>query len=277
LLGGFHARWRPVSSFSSAFTYQREGTRADNLYSERIAGSARILLGPATVDGELKYDLVAKTTNLARARLSAPLGSGLRGSVELRKYVPFFELWTIWGAFSPVGFQEVKGRLDWMGSSGRISAHVYGSRRAYEKTYADAPLQYEIRDDAWRVAAGGQITLQKDLILGGEYRRDVGYGSSRSGGDFSLQRYMGRNTYFGVRGTAFETFSEFRVGSGRVIGGGIMGETPIGPATVQASAMLYRHTQQDRPSLLDLNQARMNLTLEIPIGKDPGMAGRGNQ
>ena len=277
LLGGFHARWRPTPSFSSAFTYQREGTRADNLYSERIAGSARILLGPATVDGELKYDLVAKTTNLARARLSAPLGSGLRGSIELRKYLPFFELWTIWGAFSPVGFQEVKGRLDWMGSSGRISAHAYGSRRAYEKTYADAPLQYEIRDDAWRVAAGGQITLREDLILGGEYRRDVGYGSSRSGGDFSLQRFFGRNAYLGVRGTAFETFSEFRVGSGQVIGGGITGEAPIGPATVQASAMLYRHTQQGRPSLLDLNQARMNLTLEIPIGKDPGLAGRGNQ
>ena len=277
LLGGFHARWRPVSAFSAAFTYQREGTGADNLYSERVAGSARILLGPATVDGELKYDLVAKTTNLARVRLSAPLGGGLRGSAELRKYVPFFELWTIWGAFSPVGFSEATGRLDWMSPSGRISAHVYGSRRAYAETYADSPPQYDIRDDAWRMAAGGRITVQEDLILGGEYRRDVGFGSSRSGGDLSLQRFIGRDAYLGLQGTAFETFSEFRVGSGRVVGGGIVGEAPIGPATVQASAMLYKHTQQDRPSLLDLNQARINLTLEIPIGKDPGLAGRGNQ
>jgi len=276
-LGGFHARWRPISAFSTAFTYQREGTRADNLYSERIAGSARILLGPATVDGELKYDLVAETTNLARVRLSAPLGGGLRGSVEYRKYVPFFELWTIWGAFSPVGFQEANGRLDWMSSAGRVSVHVYGSRRGYERTYADAPPRYDIRDDAWRVAAGGRITLQEGFILGGEYRRDVGFGSSRSGGDLSLQRFIGRNAYLGIQGTAFETFSEFRVGSGQVIGGGIVGEAPIGPATLQASAMLYKHTQQDRPSLLDLNQARMNLTLEIPIGKDPGLAGRGNQ
>ncbi len=234
-------------------------------------------MGHATVDGEVKYDLVAKTMNLARATLTAPLGGGFRGSVELRKYVPYFELWTIWGAFSPTGFQEAKGRLDWMSPSGRISGHIYGSRRRYEETYAEAPVEYDIRDDAWRMAAGGRVALQDELILGGEYRRDVGFGATRSGGDLSLQRFIGRNSYLGIQGTAFETFSEFRVGSGRVVGGGIVGETLIGPATLQANAMLYKHTQTDRPSLLDLNQTRMQLTLEIPIGKDPGLAGRGNQ
>jgi hypothetical protein len=205
------------------------------------------------------------------------MGGGLRGSLEIRKYLPFFELWTIWGAFSPVGFKEATGRLDWMSSSGRISAHVYGSRRGYDLTYAAAPPGYDIRDDAWRVAAGGRVSLVEDLILGGEYRRDVGYGSSRSGGDLSLQRFFGRNAYLALQGTAFETFSEFRVGSGRVVGGGIVGQAPMGPATLQANAMLYKHTQTNRPSLLDLNQARMQLTLEIPFGGDPGLAGRGNR
>ena len=59
-----------------------KGPGHDNLYSERIAGSARILLGPATVDGELKYDLATKTTNLARVRLSAPLGSRVSGEAS---------------------------------------------------------------------------------------------------------------------------------------------------------------------------------------------------
>jgi hypothetical protein len=80
-----------------------------------------------------------------------------------------------------------------------------------------------------------------------------------------------------VTGTAFETFSEFRVGYGRVYGGGIQGATPVGPARLQASAMYYRHNQQERPSLLDLNQARLHLILEIPIGRDPGLNGRGSQ
>jgi hypothetical protein len=127
------------------------------------------------------------------------------------------------------------------------------------------------------MAAGGRVTLREGLILGGEYRRDVGFGSSRSGGDFSLQQFLGRATYLAIQGTAFETFSEFRVGSGRVVGGGIVAETPIGPATLRANAMLYKHTQSERPSILDLNQTRMSLTLEIPIGRDPGLPGRGNQ
>jgi hypothetical protein len=277
-LGGIHARWRPVPALSTAFTYQREGTRRyDDLYAERIAGSARLLLGKVTLNGEVKYDLATRTTNLARANLSSPLGGGLRGSVEVRSYVPFFELWTIWGAFSPVGFQEVQGRLDWMSTSGRVSGHAYGSKRAYEDTDADAPPGAEIRNDGWRVAAGGRVTIREGLILGGEYRRDVGFGSSRSGGDFSLQKFVGPATYLAIQGTAFETFSEFRVGSGTVVGGGIVAETPIGPATLRGNAMLYKHTQSDRPSILDLNQTRMSLTLEIPIGRDPGLAGRGNQ
>lgn len=277
-LGGIHARWRPVPAFSTAFTYQREGPRrTDDMYAERIAGSARVLLGPATVDAEFKYDFAGRTTNLARVQLSAALVGGLRGSVEYRKYVPFFELWTIWGAFSPTGFQEAKGRLDWRSPTGRVSGHIYGSRRLYEETYADAPQGYEIRDDAWRVAAGGRLAILEGLVLGGEYRRDVGFGSSRTGGDLSLQQFIGRDAYLAVQGTAFETFSEFRVGSGRVVGGGIVAEAPIGAATLQANAMLYKHTQTDRPSLLDLNQARLQLTLEVPIGRDPGLPGRGNQ
>ena len=164
-----------------------------------------------------------------------------------------------------------------MSPSGGVSAHFSGAKRSYAETEANAPSEYEIRDDAWRVAAGGSVRFGGGFTVAGEYRRDIGFGSSRSGGDLSIQRFFGRKTYLAIQGTAFETFSEFRVGSGRVVGGGVVAETPIGPATVRGNAMLYRHTQSDRPSILDLNQARMSFTLEVPIGGDPGVSGRGNQ
>ncbi len=277
-LGGIHARWRPLSSLATSFTYQRERTiHSGELYSERVAGSARVLVKRATVDVEVKYDLAAEEVNLARLKVAAPLGAGFRGSGEIRKYVPFFELWTIWGAFSPVGYEEVRARLDWTSASGRFGGHAYGSYRQFGDTDAEAPAGYEIRDNSWRTAVGGRYAIRDNLILDGEYRYDVGYGASRSGGDVSLQRFFGNDTYLAVRGTAFETFSEFRVGSGQVVGGGVQGAMPLGPATIQAGAMIYRHTENDRPSLLDLNQARLNLTLDIPIGKDPGLVGRGNR
>ena len=278
-LMGFHSRWRPIPELAASFTYQRETTtNSEDLYSERIAGSARVLLRQVSLDLELKYDLATENTNLARLALTAPLGAGFRASGEVRSYTPYFDLWTIWGAFSPVGYDEVRGRLDWRSSRARFSARAYGSFREYGDTkVTPAQSGTEITNDAWRFAVGARYGIRDDLVLDGEFRQDMGYGASRTGGDASLQKTFGRGKYLAVKGTAFETFSEFRVGSGRVMGGGVQGALPIGPANLQGSAMLYKHEPTDQPTVLDLNQARVNLILEIPIGGDPGMARGGDR
>lgn len=277
-LTGAYVRWRPLSSVAASLTYQRESTvQSGDRYSERIGGSARVLVEKATIDAEVKYDLASDQTNLARLSVTRSLPAGFRATGEVRRYVPFFELWTIWGAFSPVGYNEAQARLDWMNTTGEIAGHAYASYRKYRDTDVAAPSDYGIRDNTWILAVGGRYAIREDLIADAEYRYDEGYGASRSGGDFSVQRFFGRNRYLAAKGTAFQTFSEFRIGSGTVFGGGLQGAAPLGPATVQASAMFYKHVQHDRPNLLDLNQARLNLSLEIPIGKDPGMAERGSQ
>jgi hypothetical protein len=275
---GVHARWAPLPALATAVTYQREkASDAGGLYSERVAGSARVLVGRATVDMELKYDLAGETTNLARVRVTTPLMAGLRGSAEFKKYLPYFDLWTIWGAFSPVGYREGRGRLDWISPDGRFSLRAYGSYRKYGDTETSPTGFGEIDDESWRVAGGGRFTVMENTVVDGEYRFDTGFGSRRSGGDLSIQRFFGGGRFLAVRGTAFESFSEFTVGSGTVMGAGIQGGMPIGPAKAQLNAMFYKHKQNDRPSIMDLNQARLNLILEIPIGSDPGLAGRGTR
>jgi hypothetical protein len=277
-LFGVKGSWRPYPNLATSITYQREKSRdSDLLYSERLAGSARLLVEGATLDIEVKYDLATETTNLFRASVSAALGAGLKATGEVRKYLPYFELWTIWGVFSPVGFREAKGRLDWMDPAGRFGAYAYGSYREYEDTDLSEGATLTLQDKSWRIGGGGRYAIRDDLTLNGEYRHDVGYGASRSGGDISLRRSFGGKTYLALQGTAFETFSEFRVGSGTVFGGGLQGATPIGPASLRAGAMYYKHLQDERPSALDFGQARLHLNLEIPIGKDPGLSGRGNQ
>jgi hypothetical protein len=275
-LAGVHARWRPLNALSASFTYQRETMiQEEDLYSERFAGSAQLLVEKLTVEMEVKYDLAQGQTNLARMSFSHPLGPGLTGTGELKKYVPFFQLWTLWGAFSPVGYTEGRARLDWMRADGRLAAHAYGGFRKYGDTDAEAPPAYGIQDESWRFAVGGRYRIQDDLTASGELRHDEGYGSIRSGGDFSLLKQFNSDRYLAIQGTAFETFSEFRVGSGRVIGVGLQGGTPLGPSKVQAGAMYYRHTAEERPTILDLNQARVHVSVEIPIGSDPGLRGRG--
>ncbi len=276
-LGGFHMRVRPSPAFAGSFTYQREqATRSGELYSERLAASGRVLVGEFTLDGEIKYDLATSQVNLGKLRASIPLGPGFKASGELRSYRPFFELWTIWGAFSPVGYDEFRARVDWTAPTGKVSAYAYSSRREYEDTHARAPDELPVNDDAWRWGLGGRYSPRTDLVFTGEYRADEGFGATRYGGDLSAQKFFGRDTYIALKGTAFETFSEFRVGSGEVVGGGVQGAFPVGPAKLQGGAMFYKHTHDDRPSLLDLNQARLNLSLEVPIGRDPGMRGGGN-
>ena len=115
--------------------------------------------------------------------------------------MPFFELWTIWGAFSPVGFQEVKARLDWMGSSGRISAHVYGSRRAYEEDLrrrAPSDTKSGMMPGEWRPAARSRSgkTSSWEANTGETWDSDPAgaEGISLSNGS------IGRNTYLGVQG-----------------------------------------------------------------------------
>jgi hypothetical protein len=276
-LMGVQGRWRPLPNLSASVTYQREeGKDSDDLYSERFAGSARLLLERATFDVEFKYDVATESTNLFRVAVSAPLRADLRATAGFKHYNPFFGLWTIWGAFSPVGFREGRGQLDWMDPSGRFGAFAYGSYRQYGDAEVSLAASMSFQDDSWRIGGGGRWAIREDLTLNGEYRYDAGYGASRSGGDLSLRRDFGRGTYLAVQGTTFETFSEFRIGSGRVLGGGLQGATPLGPARLQAGAMYYRHFQYERPSVLDLNQARIHINLEVPIGKDPGLGGRGN-
>lgn len=278
-LFGFHTRWRPIPTLATSFTYQRETTTNEsNLYSERVAGSARVLIQKASVDMEVKYDMVTETTNLARLAVAAPLVAGFRASGEVRRYSPFFELWTIWGAFSPVGYDEVKARVDWRSPRGRVSARGYWSYRAYgdtETTELEGSLP--VTDHAYRMGVGGRYAINDDFILDGEYRHDVGFAASRSGGDLTLSRNFGRGRNLALRGTAFDSFSEFRVGSGRVLGGGVEGAMPLRSARIRASAMFYKHEQSDQPRVLDLNQARLNFVLEVPFGGDPGMGRGGDQ
>jgi hypothetical protein len=278
-LFGVHARWRPHSMLATSFTYQQETTTNEgDLNSERIAGNARLSIDRATIDLELKYDLAAETTNLARLALSTPIVGGLRASGEVRRYAPFFELWTIWGAFSPVGYDEVMARADWRSPRGCLSARGYWSYRTYgdtETTELEGTLPVE--SDAYRMGIGARYAFNGNFNIDGEYRHDVGFAASRSGGDLTLQRSFGTGQYLALRGTLFDSFSEFRVGSGRVLGGGLEGSMPVGSARIQASAMFYNHEQTDQPQVLDLNQTRLNLVLEIPIGGDPGQKKGGGQ
>jgi hypothetical protein len=271
---GAQARWRPMPWFGGSFMYQRETrTDGDGLYSERVAGNLRLRALRTNVELDVKYNIATEEFNEARARVVSPLGTRFIAAGEIRHYRPFFPLWTIWGVFSPVGLDEARAGATWTNPNGRYSAHLFGGYRKYSDTNVESPAS-PVRDDGWRVQAGGSLVPREDWRVAGEYRLEVGFGASRSGLDLTLSRSMEDRGHFTARGTAFQSLSEFQVGEGTVVGVGADGTFGLERIRVSAGGMIYRHSYSDRPQFLTWDQLRAHLTLEVPIGEDPGLVGR---
>src|SRR6185369_1974343 len=134
-LFGARARVRPDALTAVALTYQRVLVAdRSGLYSERAAFDASTTRLGAAVTLGLIYNFAAADWNEARLRIGTG-GIGQRGySVEARRARPFFELWTIWGAFSPVGFDEGRATLDWRPRASQFSYSMRGAYRKYAET-----------------------------------------------------------------------------------------------------------------------------------------------
>lgn len=270
---GVETDWRPLPGVAGSVVYQRE-LRTDRaaLYSERIAADAHVLVEGASITLAYKYDLASGATNEARFRVAVPVGTRWSGAAELRRYRPYFDLWTIWGAFAPVGFREARLQLAWNGGP-RASAQLAGAYRDYGDTDADV-LFIPIESEGWRVHVDGRLSPLHGWSLDASYQLELGFGATRNGIDLALQRTFGDRGWLAVRGAAFQNISEFRVGEGRVLAAGGDAGLELAGAQVRAGGTIYRHTFTDRPRFLDWNQLRGYAALEIPIGRDPGLPRR---
>ncbi len=247
--------------------YRRE-IRTDllALYSERIALDARALLGSVTAEVSAEYDLSYEEVNDARVRVSAPITGGLEFALQARHYTPFFELWTIWGAFSPVGFNEGRGSLLWAVPGGQLVLEAGGAYRKYEETSAGSE-SLPIKDHGWRAFAGARWE-GGGWFADGDYRAETGFGAVRYGGDVGLGRRFGSGSYLALRGSATQTFGEFRLGDQVVTGGGLEGAWRVGDLALSGGAGLYRVTVDESPSTEDWTQARVHGGISYRFGSD---------
>jgi hypothetical protein len=252
--------------------YQREiFSSRGGLLSERVAGSFRTLaLRPVTLRGSLEYDVALDQVGKAQLTAALPL-LARRASVELtaRRYAPLFELWTIWGFFSPVAFNEAELRTAFTPAPG-LSLWATGAYRAYEDTETFI-LGEPLRDEAWRATAGGFLRLAPALTLNGSYQIEGPVGAFSSAGDAALAWAPVEGWELSLRGMAAQQLEEFRIGEGVLLGGGV----GVGAQLTEGLALsggfdLMRHTHQNRPSATDWNQRRGWMMLQIDFGRDPG-------
>ena len=268
---GISASSRFGSRGAASATWQRV-IRADRaaLYSERIAADAEWRALGAAAGATLAWDVSAREVNEASIQVTRPIMTGTAGTLEVRRHRPFFEAWTIWGAFSPVAFDEASATLSWRNRIGSLAADVRGARRRYGETNAgleSAPL----KRDGWRAGAGVDWLPREHWMVYADYDVDIGFGASRSDVVTGARWMPDESRWLGIAASGLQHIYEFRVGTGRVNGVRLEGGTRVaGDARVVVDAALYAHRLSGADSSPDWSQRRVSLRLEWTVGRDPG-------
>jgi hypothetical protein len=276
VLLGATLRFRPGSRAAVAAEYQREiRTDRAGLYAERVALDGRVRVASTSIEAAMQADLATGAFNEVSVRASRRLPARVDAGVEARHFTPYFPLWTIWGAFAPVGYDEGRGEAHWSSLGSSLSLGAAGSYRRYQDTHSGLAF-LPLRDDGWHVEGSAAWRPSSRLAASGTYGRDIGFGASRSDGSLGLRLTPNARAYVGITGSAFQSIYEFRIGSGTVTGVVLDGGIRLGPdLQVVADAAVYQHIGKDTPNVIDWSQRRASLRLEWTVGRDPGLAARG--
>lgn len=275
LFGG-SAGVRAPHGTEATVRYQREiwDNRAA-LVSERASLDLRTaLLRPVELRGSLDYDFAMGRVGKADVSAGVPLlEDRVHVTLSGRRYLPYFELWTIWGLFDPAAYHEGEVRARWQALE-ELQVWAAGAYRAYDETNASS-IFGPLEDDAYRVTGGARWAVGPDLDLRGEYRMERGAGAFLSSGEVSAVWRPLRRLTVRAHGLAAQQIEEFRIGEGMVGGGGLSGDYRLGERLrLSGGASLYRRFFDNRPSAVDWNQFRAWSSLRVTVGGDPGVTER---
>ena len=258
--------WQNGSSISGIFQFiNRVDLRG--LYAEQGAVNGLFRAGITTITGDLQFDFSTDRFNLAQAKVQFPVAPQTGVFAEARHYAPFFQLWSIWAVFSPVGYNEANVGAFWNSPQGVFAATLSGGYRKYENPSAGIG---ELRSDGYRV--GADVTWHPDpaWVVRAAYHYDLGPGAAESDGNFSVRWDPNQNVYAGIFATLFQTAYEYEQGWGTVGGGGVTGGVRLSHwGRLAADVGEYRNTYGGNAPQSNWDQFRASLRFEFDVGAFP--------
>jgi hypothetical protein len=160
--------------------YRREVDPAvDYFVSERAAAS--LVLRPLrrlSVAAGAEYDLAFGEAGSADASVTW-IGRGYSLNGGVRRYRPFFDLWTIWGAFSPVPYHAIHASAS-VTPVPSLTVRARGERFRFADAEVFTP-GVSVEDRGWRFESGVTWTPASHLVLDGSYQAEFGPGASSRG------------------------------------------------------------------------------------------------
>ena len=238
--------------------YQREVDRESHHFaSERAALSLDFhpRLHWSLLAGA-EYDLANTWFGNADAslRYSAPWITLLGG---VRQYRPRFDLWTIWGAFSPVPYHAVNGGV-WLRPIRTLELRVVGEHYAFSPTETETPL-VSVDDDGDRIGVGISYSPTARVSLDVGYRDEQGPGGASEGIEGTVTVRPAADLSLVAYGSTFDRPLEFRFQDASLDALGFETEWRASERLRLAAGAAYYWEARHRPdaAAFDWNQTRL--------------------
>jgi hypothetical protein len=247
--------------------YQREVDRESRHFaSDRVALSGELRpLNQWSLAAGVEYDLANTWFGNADAtlRYNAPRLTALLG---VRQYRPHFDLWTIWGAFSPVPYHAVNASV-WFRPFRRLELRGRWERYAFSPTETETPL-VDVDNDGWRFGVSASVQLSGGWSIDGGYQEEYGPGASSHGLDASISATPFSPLTLVAYISTLERPLEFRFEEAGTDVFGIDAEwRPDSRVRIGIGGAHYAE-DRDRPdaSGFDWNQTRLNARVTLLFG-----------
>ncbi|HEY6827303.1 MAG TPA: hypothetical protein VI259_10610 [Gemmatimonadaceae bacterium] len=264
LIFGVTGSWRASAADAINAEYQRV-IRADRagFYSDRASVDAVYTLDGTILTLQSQIDLATTAINEFVVRASRPFSARVGGSIEYRHSTPFFPLWTIWGVFSPVGFNEARGDGRWQSADGKWWTTLGGGYRQYQDTHTGVGF-LPLRDNGWTLLATGGWRPGGSFDVNGSYRRDIGPGASKSDGSAGVRWTRSDDRWLGITASATQNIFEYRLANGYLLGAMLDAGIPLTPSLrIVGQVGAYQQIASNTPSTtVNWTQRRALLRLE---------------
>ena len=246
--------------------YRREIDPVTNyIVSERGALSLNVRpAAPVRLAMSTDYDIAMAEWGSAdfSAAYTAPRFSATLGA---RHYRPFFDLWTVWGVFSPVPYNGISGSVS-VSPRQNLQLRARGEWYRYDAAEVSAP-GVELLDRGWRWELEAAFTPRPQWTVTTTAHGEVQPGASSSGIDAHVAWRPQEHVDFGFEGGSLERPLELRFQDAGVrYVGGSADYRPDDRWRIGVSIDHYWESR-DRPdaAAIDWNQWRVSARASVTL------------
>jgi len=266
LVAGLGAGWsgRPADL---RLDYLREvDPRSHAFVSERVGLEAA--LRPVTgvsLAGGADYDIAAGWWGSAEASLGYATRK-VSATLGARRYRPHFDLWTIWGAFSPVPYRAVHGAVSFVVNP-QLAVRGRYERYHFANAETATPL-FDAEEDGWRWELGATVTPRPGWALDGGYRREFGPGAAAAGVAGTVTYAPSRRLTLVLLGSTVDRPLEFRYNDATVRAYGVDAQAEATPRVRLGFSATWYEEIHRRPDAgaFDWDQLRVSARVVVLFG-----------